>query len=78
VGELDAAIICGGAAGFGVVASQADANEDGRDEAQKLLKKNTNPDAFVSSITSEAFDKEIRRRQYGVCNQTSCTGFIGQ
>jgi uncharacterized Ntn-hydrolase superfamily protein len=78
VGDNDAALVCGGAAGFGVVASQAEANEDGRDEAVKLLKKNTNLEAVVSSITSAAFDKHSRNRQYGVCNQTSCTGFTGQ
>jgi uncharacterized Ntn-hydrolase superfamily protein len=78
VGSMSVYVIYGSAPGHGGVHAQSFVNEDGRDEAARLLGLDTAPVDIIDAITDPGFDWMASRRQYGVVDLSGlAAGYTG-
>jgi uncharacterized Ntn-hydrolase superfamily protein len=78
VGTMSVYVIYGSAPGHGAVHAQSWVNEDGRDEAARLLGLDTDPVDIIAAITAPSFDSMAARRQYGVVDLAGgAAGYTG-
>ena len=78
VGSMSVTVIYGSAPGHGAVHAQSYVNEDGRDEAARLLGLDTDPADIIAAITAPGFDWMASRRQYGVVDLSGrAAGYTG-